>query len=1259
REIQWSTKENDRLPLGGGSLVQSGGRALGGRLKVFSRTPLAVLFAFAVAVGIPAAAQAASLESWPYRKQITISNTNVDADLTDFPVLVRITADADIATHAQGSGADLRFSTSTGMVLPYEREDYHVSSGSGSGLFWVKVPKIKARGSSSSGAVLYVLFGSGSAADGQTKSTVWESGFKGVWHFGTSDSLLLTDSTTNTNNGTNYGATAVAGTVGGAAKFSGAQYVNCGTGASLNFTGDFTLEAWITPTNPPLTNQALFGKHTSSSVGYWMYYNRTEYPLTISLLGVNNTSLKAGEVSGGETAHVVGIRSGTTLLLYVNGTFVDSLNPGGSVNPTSNNPFTIGKRSDNASYYYKGGIDEIRVSSAARSAAWVKFEYQNMASGSGELAIGSLAVNQIATTTTFVSSLNPSVVGQSVTFTATVSPSTATGAVTFKDGETTLDTVVLGQGSGSYTTSALTTGSHTITAEYETGNAKVAGSTSSLTQVVTGATPSSTALASSQNPSGYGQSVTFTATVTPSDATGTVTFKDGATTLATATVTAGVATYSVSTLPVTTHSVTAQYGGDGTYMTSTSDAVAQTVTQAASTTTLTSSLNPSTYGSGVTLTATVSPSTATGTITFKDGSVTLDAVTLAQGSASYTTSSLWLGSHTITAEYGGNVNVAGGTSDSLTQTVRSPYSAFTANSDLVKVAPYATISETPGSWGLNAAGFREFLSNDHRYRIRQNGTVTRVRLYTGNKTNLTGFYVIFWRKDGTTYDRVGMTENLVDDLVAGATTAIDLATPIDGIQEGDFVGYRIEKSGDGYNFNALTASSYYVTDADPSATDYAWESQASLPSALPIEIYMQAPQFAFIGDSIMAGHPSHYSFIESTNTTSIASTIERQFADLTCYTYQNMGIGSQTATQIAARFNADIVASKPRVAVAEGGINGPNDEEHKPQFLADWQSMLDAAQQNGITLVALKILPCTSCSNDDMHAIDDWNSSLATLAAGYSNALVVDASSYVGQFRSGGDAGNLWDIQPAYNQDGVHFKQAGHAQIAEAIVDALRKARVTVTRDSDSSSSYGQSVTFTATVAPLASGADTPTGTITFKDGEATLETVALGQGSGSYTTSALSVGSHSITAEYDGDSIFFASGSTALAHSVTSTAHGAAAANAAREKWWQEYVQELERQATISTGNGAQGSSSSTVASSTSSSSSDPYRLLRATQESSASSAAAEGMSSSSAAISVQAPSRTERICARVDRWIPVDSPRRASVLRRLLKWLGIACGE
>jgi hypothetical protein len=69
-----------------------------------------------------------------------------------------------------------------------------------------------------------------------------------------------------------------------------------------------------------------------------------------------------------------------------------------------------------------------------------------------------------------------------------------------------------------------------------------------------------------------GITVTFTATVTPGTATGTVTFYDGATALGTSTVTGGVATYSTSTLSVASHSITAVYNGDGNCLTSTSSA---------------------------------------------------------------------------------------------------------------------------------------------------------------------------------------------------------------------------------------------------------------------------------------------------------------------------------------------------------------------------------------------------------------------------------------------------------------------------------------------------------------------------------------------------------------------------------------------------------------------------------------------------------------------------------------------------------------
>src|SRR5439155_1298694 len=164
------------------------------------------------------------------------------------------------------------------------------------------------------------------------------------------------------------------------------------------------------------------------------------------------------------------------------------------------------------------------------------------------------------------------------------------------------------------------------------------GSTSAvLTQIVKQAT--TTSLASSVNPSVFGQSVTFTATVSAVSGTptGTVTFMDGATTLGTGTLSKKgqtvQATFSTSALSVASHSITAVYGGDTNFQISTSSALSQTVKQAATTTTVVSSLNPSAFGQAVTFTATVNVTapgagTPTGTVTFKDGNTVLGTTPL-------------------------------------------------------------------------------------------------------------------------------------------------------------------------------------------------------------------------------------------------------------------------------------------------------------------------------------------------------------------------------------------------------------------------------------------------------------------------------------------------------------------------------------------------------------------------------------------------------------------------------------------------------
>ncbi len=199
-------------------------------------------------------------------------------------------------------------------------------------------------------------------------------------------------------------------------------------------------------------------------------------------------------------------------------------------------------------------------------------------------------------------------------------------------------------------------------------------------------------LTSSLNPSNYGNSVTFTATVTTGAntgaLTGTVTFYDGSTVLqSNATLTSGVATYSIPSLTVGTHSITAAYSGDSGHFASTSTAVSQVVREATSTA-LSSSSNPSALGGSVTFTATVSAPggggiTPDGTILFSDGTTPLATVNLnTAGVATFTTSTLSDGAHSITATYSGDANnyILGSVSSALTQDVQAASQVTVASS---------------------------------------------------------------------------------------------------------------------------------------------------------------------------------------------------------------------------------------------------------------------------------------------------------------------------------------------------------------------------------------------------------------------------------------------------------------------------------------------------------------------------------------------------------------------------------------------------
>jgi hypothetical protein len=247
----------------------------------------------------------------------------------------------------------------------------------------------------------------------------------------------------------------------------------------------------------------------------------------------------------------------------------------------------------------------------------------------------------------------------------------------------------------------LPTGIYTITATYA-GDATFASSTSAtLRQVVNSTTKSATAaaLVSNLNPSIYGQSVTWTATVTTAGSvvpTGTVAFTWSGYTIGTAKLNAsGVATLTKSILNADSYPLTAVSKGDANNLGSASAILNQIVQQTTSSATLTSSPNPSTPSQAVTFTAKISSPTVTadGPVTFTSGKTVLGTVELSGGKATFTTSALATGATTVTVTYTGDSNIRG-SSASVTQVVQQSIGSGASSTALTYTEDPSTLAET-------------------------------------------------------------------------------------------------------------------------------------------------------------------------------------------------------------------------------------------------------------------------------------------------------------------------------------------------------------------------------------------------------------------------------------------------------------------------------------------------------------------------------------------------------------------------------------
>jgi Bacterial Ig-like domain (group 3)/Divergent InlB B-repeat domain len=214
------------------------------------------------------------------------------------------------------------------------------------------------------------------------------------------------------------------------------------------------------------------------------------------------------------------------------------------------------------------------------------------------------------------------------------------------------------------------------------------------------ASPTTTALTSSLNPSKFGQSVIFTATVTPTAGgtpTGNVTFADGVNVLGVVALNGGQAMLTTSLLGAGSHSLVASYGGDIAHQSSASTALTQSVGVANSTLTVTSNLDPSVYNQAVTFTAMLTPQfggTATGTVTLLSGGNPLGTALVSGNQAALTLNTLAIGTSVISATYNGDSNISGSTSHGLNQTVKKASTAAVVTSSLNPAFVGQTITYT-------------------------------------------------------------------------------------------------------------------------------------------------------------------------------------------------------------------------------------------------------------------------------------------------------------------------------------------------------------------------------------------------------------------------------------------------------------------------------------------------------------------------------------------------------------------------------------
>jgi len=679
------------------------------------------------------------------------------------------------------------------------------------------------------------------------------------------------------------------------------------------------------------------------------------------------------------------------------------------------------------------------------------------------------------TTTTLAPSLNPSAVGQNVTFTATVAVSSAgggvtpTGTVTFLDGSTVLGTSTLSTTgsvtSATYTTNALTAGLHPITAVYNGNTATdVEGSTSNIVDQDVQAT-ATVGLVSSPNPSTYGATVTFTATITsaaPGPATGTVTFFDGTNQIGSGTLAGNpaAATFATATLAVGTHPITAQYAGDNYNSAGTSPVVSQVVNPAVTTTVVTSAPNPSNFGQNVTFTINVTTGVGTGNLT---GTVSLAdtfngvTTTIAtglplnlSGIATFSTTTLAVGQHSIVATYGGDTDHA--TSSSAAGGLIQVVDEVTA------VA--LTSSQNPSTFGQNVT-FTAAVSISGGGGVAPTGTVTFMD---------------------------GATALSTVPLTAAGTAVYATATLAIGV-------HPITAVYSGAASSQVLGSTSAVLNQDVQAA-----STVALASSLNPSTYGATVTFTA---TVTSGAPSAptgaVNFFDGT--TQIGSGLLSGTTATATFATATLAVGTHSITAVYAGDSNNSAATSPVVSQMV------NQAPSATQIASSLNPSLFSQTVTFTVTVSAGV--GTGPLTGTVTIADTFNGVVTNLAT----ALPINASGVV-TFETAALAVGQHSIVATYSGDTDH---AGSAS-SPPLIQVVDETTATTLTSSANPSLFGQSVTFTATVAATGGGGVAPDGTVTFMDGAAALGTAPVNAGVATFNTATLAVGLHPITAVYGGD---------------------------------------------------------------------------------------------------------------------------------------------